>query len=86
MKTKINKFKRILLVILLISGATSVTTWSQANKDFYTVKGVVKDKVSQKTLEYASISIPSTNIGTITNSNGEFSGFTARLFVKEAPT
>ena len=73
MKTKINKFKRILLVILLISGATSVTTWSQATKDFYTVKGVVKDKVSQKTLEYASISIPTTNIGTITNSHGEFS-------------
>lgn len=67
MKTRINQIKGILLVVLLISGFTPVTLWSQATKDFYAVKGVVKDKVSQKTLEYASVTISGTNVGTITN-------------------
>ncbi len=73
MKTRIKQIKGILIAILLISGITPVTLWSQATKDFYSVKGVVRDKVTQKTLEYASVTITGTNEGTITNSRGEFS-------------
>lgn len=38
-----------------------------------TINGTVKDKQSKKKLEYVNISVPGTNIGTITNSEGEFS-------------
>ena len=72
MKTRINQIKRLLTVLLLITGMTPVALQSQVTKDYYSVKGVVKDKVSQKTLQYASVSIPGTKVGTITNSNGEF--------------
>jgi hypothetical protein len=58
------------LAVILTAGASPL--WSQ-QKDFYTVKGVVKDKQSQKSLEYANLSVTGTNIGTITNTNGEFS-------------
>ncbi|MFA6335311.1 MAG: carboxypeptidase-like regulatory domain-containing protein [Bacteroidales bacterium] len=71
MKTKILKPIGLMLVLLLFSGSTPL--WSQYSKDFYTVKGVVKDKLSFKTLENANISIPGTNVGTVTNANGEFS-------------
>ena len=32
-----------------------------------------KDKQTRKKLEYVNISIPGTNVGTITNNDGEFS-------------
>nr|WP_255495135.1 carboxypeptidase-like regulatory domain-containing protein [Dysgonomonas sp. 521] len=43
------------------------------NIDYITVSGVVKDKKTKKKLEYVSISVPGTNVGTITNVDGEFS-------------
>ncbi len=70
MKTTINHTLRYLLVLMLISSITPL--WSQYSRDFYTVRGVVKDKQTQKNLEYANISIPGTNVGTVTNVNGEF--------------
>lgn len=70
MKTKINKTIKVLLFLLLITGVTPL--WSQYNKDYYTVRGVVKDMQSKKILEYASISVVGTNVGTIANVNGEF--------------
>ena len=44
-----------------------------ADDEFITVSGVVKDKQTRKKLEYVNISIPGTNVGTITNNDGEFS-------------
>lgn len=44
----------------------------QSNQGYSTISGVVKDKRSKKSLEYVNISIPETNIGTVTNSDGEF--------------
>ncbi|GAB6122228.1 carboxypeptidase-like regulatory domain-containing protein [Dysgonomonas termitidis] len=41
--------------------------------NYITISGVVKDKNSNKKLEYVSISVPGTNIGTITNTDGVFS-------------
>lgn len=48
-----------------------VPVWAQ-EIDYFTVKGIVKDKRSGKTLEYVNVSVPGTDIGTVTNANGEF--------------
>lgn len=61
----------ILLISLLLVGVAPVS--AQQLKDFYTVRGVVKDKQTNRTLEYATISVSGTNVGTIANTNGEFS-------------
>jgi hypothetical protein len=42
------------------------------DESYITVNGVVKDEKSKRRLEYANISVPGTNIGTVTNSDGEF--------------
>lgn len=42
------------------------------NTHIVTISGIVKDQKSKKKIEYASISVPGTNIGTITNTDGEF--------------
>lgn len=44
-----------------------------ADPDFITVSGVVKDKNNKKRLEYVNISIPGSTSGTVTNEDGEFS-------------
>lgn len=54
------------LCLLIFAQAGAQTT------DYFTVKGVVKDKRSGKTLEYVNVSVPGTGVGTVTNSNGEF--------------
>lgn len=71
MKTRFNLFFRLMLVTLSISIITPA--WAQADKDFYVVKGIVKDKMTNRILEYANISITGTNIGTVANKDGEFS-------------
>jgi hypothetical protein len=45
---------------------------AQNSEDFFTIGGVVKNAKSKKNLEYVNISAVGTNIGTITNENGEF--------------
>lgn len=71
MKTRSNLFFRLMLVALSISIITPA--WAQADKDFYVVKGIVKDKTTNRILEYANISVTGTNIGTVANKDGEFS-------------
>jgi hypothetical protein len=71
MKTRVKQSILLILAIAIFSGASPI--WAQQTKDFFTVKGVVKDNRSGKTLEYVNISVAGTNIGTITNTNGEFS-------------
>lgn len=56
----------LMLMLLFI-----VPVWAQ-DASYFTVKGVVKDKKSGKTLEYVNVSVPGTDIGTVTNVNGEF--------------
>nr|WP_255498752.1 carboxypeptidase-like regulatory domain-containing protein [Dysgonomonas sp. ZJ709] len=46
---------------------------AQDYPDYITINGVVKDKKSKDKLEYVSISIPGTSIGTVTNEDGGFS-------------
>ncbi|OFY38411.1 MAG: hypothetical protein A2X18_02775 [Bacteroidetes bacterium GWF2_40_14] len=71
MKTIVKQTTKLLLILLLISGGSQL--WAQSNKDYFAVRGVVKDKITQKSLAYANISVQGTNIGTIANINGEFS-------------
>jgi len=70
------KAKRLLSVFLLLAiyllGNTS-TAEAQNGNDFYTVSGIVKDKVTKKAVEYVNVSAKGTNVGTITNADGEFS-------------
>ncbi len=71
MKTKLKNITGILLLTIFLS--VSYSGYAQETlKDFITVRGVVKDKSSGKNLQYANITVRGTNIGTITNLDGEF--------------
>lgn len=72
MKTKYMKTMRFIFVMVLLS-VLSAPTYSQSEPDYITVTGVVKDKRSNKKLEYVNISVHGTNFGTVTNSDGGFS-------------
>lgn len=71
MKTRFKPISGIfvLLVIMLSSVALS----AQNTQNYYSVEGVVKDRKTKKKLENVNISVPGTNIGTVTNEDGEFS-------------
>ncbi|WP_293717166.1 carboxypeptidase-like regulatory domain-containing protein [uncultured Parabacteroides sp.] len=77
MKTQYRQSIRFLLIILLVVGISPLQAQElerdDANAEFITVSGVVKDKQNKKRLEYVNISIPGSNSGTITNEEGEFS-------------
>lgn len=55
------------LLLLYVTGISA-----QDTAGFYTVSGVVKDQKTGKKLEYVNISVPGTNIGTVTNKDGKF--------------
>ncbi len=71
MKTTFTKIAGLLAAVIMITLAAP--SWSQDVKDYITIKGVVKDKVTRRALEFVNISVPGSNIGTVTNINGEFS-------------
>ncbi|WP_280748776.1 carboxypeptidase-like regulatory domain-containing protein [Parabacteroides sp. PF5-9] len=68
-------------LILMFIGITSPIEAQEEDDNYITIHGVVRDKQSRKLLEYVNVSVPGTNIGTITNSDGEFS-----LKIKESIT
>jgi len=72
MKTRSKKTMGFLLIILLAIGITPIHAQAD-NESYSTISGIVKDQKSKKTLEYVNVSIPGTNIGTVTNTDGEFS-------------
>jgi len=45
---------------------------AHAQDAYFTVNGTVKDRLTRKPLEYASISLIGYNIGTVTNTDGDF--------------
>lgn len=77
MKTHNKQLLELTLSVILWLGVIPV--WSQDSAPFaeennyITVSGVVKDKQNRKTLEYVNVSISGSNIGTVTNADGEFS-------------
>ncbi|MDF9831536.1 carboxypeptidase-like regulatory domain-containing protein [Parabacteroides sp. PF5-6] len=80
-----NKSVITLLCLLLIGGLSTLKAQdpveeqlmeidrSNESESFITVSGVVKDQKTKKKLEYVNVTVPGTNIGTVTNADGEFS-------------
>ncbi len=60
----------LLIISMLFAG---FTVEAQDNGDYITVSGTVRDQKSKRKLEYANIAVPGSNIGTVTNADGEFS-------------
>ncbi|MDR1938545.1 MAG: carboxypeptidase-like regulatory domain-containing protein [Tannerellaceae bacterium] len=74
MKTMCKHFTGYLLALIMLPGALPLQAQDEADDSRYiTVSGVVKDEKSKKRLEYVNISVPGSNIGTVTNADGEFS-------------
>ena len=47
-------------------------TYAQNGTSYYTVNGVIKDSKTKQKVIFASVSVPGTNVGTVSNSDGEF--------------
>lgn len=62
-------FLNVLLAVFLIS---SISPLFAQDNSVIVVSGVVKDQKSKKKLEYVNVSVQGTNIGTVTNVDGEF--------------
>jgi hypothetical protein len=63
-------FQAGLLLLSLLFFVPAVQ--AQNGDDFFSIGGVVRNAKSKKNLEYVNVSVVGTNIGTITNENGEF--------------
>ncbi len=61
---------RMFLFVLLVIFTGSAS--GQNESTYYTISGIVKDSKSKDILAFATISVPGSNIGTVTNSDGEF--------------
>ena len=70
MKTRIKQTGLVALFIVLFSGITNV--FAEDGESYFTISGVVKDKVSKKKLEYVNISVPGSKLSSITNEDGAF--------------
>ncbi len=70
-------FIYLLLIILMITPFFSLSAQQNENteeeQNFIEYKGIVKDSDSKKSLGFVNINIVGSNIGTITNTEGEFS-------------
>lgn len=72
MKAQLEHSIGFVLMMIILSGMAPL--WAQDNTENYiTISGVVRDKHNKKRLEYVNISIPGSNVGTVTNAEGEFS-------------
>lgn len=69
MKTTTNLLKAFLICILIINGSIQL---SGQKESYLTVSGVAKDSKTQEVIVFATVSVPGTDIGTVTNSEGEF--------------
>jgi hypothetical protein len=71
MKAFSKHLKNIGLMFIVLATFSSV--YGQTGEEsFTTITGVAKDAQTRQVVVFASISIPGTNIGTVTNSEGEF--------------
>ena len=71
MKTKILLWT---LFLILLSDGIAVNAQENGNgiTDFYSISGVVRDRNTRRAINQVSISAVGTNVGTITNEDGEF--------------
>ena len=68
MKTFHKKLIRAGIIFLLLSAVAVVS----AQNAFVTVTGTLKDAKTNEKINYAAITVPGTGIGTVSNSDGEF--------------
>lgn len=68
MKTFSKNLIRVGIALLLFVAAGTLS----AQGTYVTIKGVLKDAKSGDKITYATISVPNTSIGTVSNSEGEF--------------
>lgn len=69
---RIKKISTTMLMVLLLLGMAPTEMHADGSEQII-VSGVVRDKQSKKKLEYVNISIPGSNVGTVTNADGAFS-------------
>lgn len=62
---------KLVVIMFILSGGSFFVQAKDAS--YITINGVVKDKKTKKKLEYVTIAVPGTTIGTISNENGGFS-------------
>ena len=70
METRIKQIGIATLLIVWLAGITNVFAQDEGN--YFTISGVVKDKMTKRKLEYVNISVPGTNLSSITNEEGAF--------------
>lgn len=61
------------LMLFIIFDVTPLQAREDAGSSYFTITGVVKNKENKRKLENVNVSVPGTNIGTVTNSDGVFS-------------
>jgi len=69
MKTVSESLIRVIAFFLLLLACSTV---SAQNGDYITISGIAKDSKSHEAIVFATVSVPGTEIGTVTNSEGEF--------------
>lgn len=63
----------IFVICAFLFGSASFTSlFAQNGNRIFTISGLVKDKKTNKTIEYVNVNVKGTNEGTITNSDGSF--------------
>jgi len=74
MKTKhVKSVKWIIVSILfLFMPMFSIAVAQELSENYYSISGVVRDQATKKILPFVDISVPGTNIGTVTNQDGYF--------------
>ncbi len=71
MKTILLKKGRVLILLIVTFGFQTLFAQNQ-DVSFITIKGKVKDEVTKKEIVFATVSVVGTNVGTVTNLDGEF--------------
>lgn len=61
------------LMLFIVFDATPLQAREEEGSSYFTITGVVRNKENKRKLENVNVSVPGTNIGTVTNSDGVFS-------------
>ncbi len=75
MKALLKQTWGFLLIVGILFSVTPIVAqdYTIQEDEFYTISGVVRDQKTKKRIEFANISVPGSNVGTVTNEDGEFS-------------
>lgn len=65
-------FIKIISILLILFFESGLQMSAQQDESYFTMSGVVKDAHNKKVLSYVAVSVPGTNVGTVSNSEGQF--------------